>query len=909
MTRPSIPSPGKSEQFRVFDFTEDEIEKESKKLLRRFESSGSESSSAINKYEFLRYFSQDTTSERKEPLSRVIDVEAANEGWTQEMGQSSKSSDTCACVVDQQCSKLACNPANMSSDRGAFKEGVHGLTPHLQSPLLGTEKQIINVISDERCEKSAQVFPKEGTRCDTSGYGIGDMIDMVSDNYRERTEISLSTSTSSFRDKQVSSGEEDSDCTSDSYVEVEGSSVNATKGTFRCQWAVEDIFKIESQWSLEVETAIVNLIIKSRNPKGVVCANETTGIDLLKFAVYEPNWCVALEAIKSLNSRYKDMWFDISVVDGESEEHAFKGQISGTLITNPTESFEDIIYPQGDPDAMLISKRDIDFLQPESFVNDTIIDFYIRYLKDQIQTEEQCRFHFFNCFFFRKLANIDRGSRSTSRGQEAFERVQKWTKNVDLFGKDYIFIPVNFNLHWSLIVICHLGEAVHFKDVEAHNAQRVPCILHMDSIKGSHRGLKSIFPSYLAEEWKERHGNNKTDDSARILNLQFIPLQVPQQQNSFDCGLFLLHYLELFLRQAPANFNPSIISKSTSFLTREWFPPAEASLKRGYIRELLYSLQKDHSRKNVSCKSTQSSSGVSDKISPEEETVTVKENCSPRKASDGSSPITNSVPRETDTVTETCSSRNSSDGSSPTPHSVPQAKNSPSTTQHVHIERCRKSSGEPLDLIPRKEKFDKGGYETNASKYCRKVFMSPIKEVQEISENATTSSPPDTHNCTSKMVDETNTFRTTLFPSNDHQRVETCRNKECTLYIEDSDEEDLVSISSIPESPDLSEVKQNEDDMLLLVEENHRRSEIQSPSTSVEMLSLCVVEDSLELEVSDKGSDGIKDSASSRVLLSSEDRGSKERGRGGGEDDVLARSRDLVSRPLEKQITKRPKRQ
>lgn len=42
------------------------------------------------------------------------------------------------------------------------------------------------------------------------------------------------------------------------------------------------------------------------------------------------------------------------------------------------EPFEDIVYPEGDPDAVTISTRDIELLQPETFINDTIIDFYIK---------------------------------------------------------------------------------------------------------------------------------------------------------------------------------------------------------------------------------------------------------------------------------------------------------------------------------------------------------------------------------------------------------------------------------------------------------------------------------------------------------------------------------------------------
>ena len=67
-----------------------------------------------------------------------------------------------------------------------------------------------------------------------------------------------------------------------------------------------------------------------------------------------------------------------------------------------------------------------------------------RYLKSRIPPEERGRFHFFNCFFFRKLANLDKGSPSSFGGREAYQRVQKWTKNVELFEKDYIFIPINF---------------------------------------------------------------------------------------------------------------------------------------------------------------------------------------------------------------------------------------------------------------------------------------------------------------------------------------------------------------------------------------------------------------------------------------------------------------------------------
>jgi len=42
------------------------------------------------------------------------------------------------------------------------------------------------------------------------------------------------------------------------------------------------------------------------------------------------------------------------------------------------EAFDEVIYPKGEPDAVSISKRDLELLQPQTFINDTIIDFYIK---------------------------------------------------------------------------------------------------------------------------------------------------------------------------------------------------------------------------------------------------------------------------------------------------------------------------------------------------------------------------------------------------------------------------------------------------------------------------------------------------------------------------------------------------
>ncbi|XP_039023453.1 probable ubiquitin-like-specific protease 2B isoform X2 [Hibiscus syriacus] len=371
-------------------------------------------------------------------------------------------------------------------------------------------------------------------------------------------------------------------------IKIECSTVSYHHVAFSFERGVDDIINIHCQWFQRGGCMIVNLKVLSKVAAEAENECSTSFIEELKFTVFDSRWSEKQEAITSLNHKYLAMWnivFDpLMEMDGDDSP------IHKSYFPNFDEPFEEVIYPKGDFDAVSISKRDVDLLEPETFINDTIIDFYIKYLKNQIEPEERQRFHFFNSFFFRKLADLDKDPSSISDGRAAFVRVRKWTRKLDMFGKDYIFIPVNFNLHWSLLVICHPGEVAAFKDEDLAKSSKVPCILHMDSIRGNHAGLKNLVQSYLWEEWKERHKETSEDFSSKFLNLRFVSLELPQQENSFDCGLFLLHYLELFLAEAPPNFNPFKIIKFSNFLNLDWFPPTEASLKRTLIQKLIFEL-------------------------------------------------------------------------------------------------------------------------------------------------------------------------------------------------------------------------------------------------------------------------------------------------------------------------------
>ncbi|XP_043713348.1 probable ubiquitin-like-specific protease 2B [Telopea speciosissima] len=416
-----------------------------------------------------------------------------------------------------------------------------------------------------------------------------------------------------------------------SFIKLEVLTTCGNKESFSFEWTIDDLIGIESQWCEMAETALVKLCLKEADAVGAENAGEVPGVVELTFVVSDPQWSEKQEMIAQLHARYKAIWN--FVLDAEVDDFRGRNSLSKVNYFSSSVAFEDVIYPKGDPDAVSIGKRDVELLQPETFINDTIIDFYIKYLKNKIKSEDKHRFHFFNSFFFRKLADLDKDPSSASEGREAFLRVRKWTRKVDLFEKDYIFIPVNFNLHWSLIVLCHPGEVVNFKDEDIEKSPKVPCILHMDSIKGSHKGLKNLIQSYLWEEWKEKKRESSEDVSAKFSNLRFVPLELPQQENSFDCGLFLLHYVELFLEEAPVDFSPFKITKFSHFLSMDWFPPAEPSCKRKLIKKLIYEILEEYSQKvpQPASGDKQSSSEFQQDIENENGVEILSEELSPRK--------------------------------------------------------------------------------------------------------------------------------------------------------------------------------------------------------------------------------------------------------------------------------------
>ncbi|CAM8937677.1 unnamed protein product [Rhodiola kirilowii] len=545
----------------VFDFDEDEelVQKESARIMKRFPKPVD--SSPVTKYTFLERFGKEITSPQKRTVVVPIEVDSYDSKETKtgrkgcidvySSGRNSWSGSLCPKENPSSSQPVGCV---IDKDEGQ-NTGNNSLSA---STSISTE-------SKSSCEEGSLEFDVRSWKSDPINKKV-----VVSPDSIMYENIYCTDSTLTF-----------TACT----VELVGSFVDLNKETFCFEWPVTTILKIESQWCPDVETAVIKLHFQSEDA-ATISKIGSSGVTVLKFTVCDSSWFQGEEAINLLDAKYKALWNVIYDINSVREEDQLFAPNSTLEMKNciPEETSEILVFPKGDPDAVSIGGRDIELLQPETFINDTIIDFYMKYLMTQIPHEKRNRVYFFNSFFFRKLADLDKDSSNMSERKEAFQRVRKWTRNVNLFDKDYIFIPINFSLHWSLIIICHPGELTNTKDDKSDKSSKVTCILHMDSLRGCHKGLKNLFESYLKEEVRARESVTTKVLARKMSNIQFISLEVPQQQNSFDCGLFLLHFVERFLEHASFSFDP------LTCIDKDWFPPTEVSSKRYHIRELIHKL-------------------------------------------------------------------------------------------------------------------------------------------------------------------------------------------------------------------------------------------------------------------------------------------------------------------------------
>ncbi|XP_038049902.1 uncharacterized protein LOC119723371 isoform X2 [Patiria miniata] len=155
-----------------------------------------------------------------------------------------------------------------------------------------------------------------------------------------------------------------------------------------------------------------------------------------------------------------------------------------------------------------LRKSDLDTLEEGEWLNDCVINAYFFLLS----VVSPLKVFTHSSFFFFSL--VKRG----------YEGVKRWTKNVDLFTQDLIFIPVHNKSHWSLVVV-HIKEGI----IEYYNSSTM--------LDGYPRSMMHI-RDYLKSEAKHREKAQFSDIKWEM----YVVGDIPRQQNMDDCGLFICQY-------------------------------------------------------------------------------------------------------------------------------------------------------------------------------------------------------------------------------------------------------------------------------------------------------------------------------------------------------------------------------
>lgn len=81
----------------------------------------------------------------------------------------------------------------------------------------------------------------------------------------------------------------------------------------------------------------------------------------------------------------------------------------------------------------------------------------------------------------------------TALEDNGVEAVTKWTanKNIDIFDKKFIFIPINKHIHWSLCVVVNPGQILNGEKIvnkddfneNGNTTVEAPLLLFMDSLR------------------------------------------------------------------------------------------------------------------------------------------------------------------------------------------------------------------------------------------------------------------------------------------------------------------------------------------------------------------------------------------------------------------------------------------
>ncbi|KAJ8266082.1 hypothetical protein GJAV_G00125680 [Gymnothorax javanicus] len=180
----------------------------------------------------------------------------------------------------------------------------------------------------------------------------------------------------------------------------------------------------------------------------------------------------------------------------------------------------------------VLTMDDLSTLYGQNWLNDQVMNMYGDLVMDSVPD----KVHFFNSFFYDKLRT------------KGYDGVKRWTKNVDIFQKELLLIPIHLEVHWSLVSVDVPRRAITYFDSQRTLNRRCP---------------KHIAKYLLAEAVKKEQKDFMTGWKG------FFKMNVGRQNNDSDCGAFVLQYCKCLAMGQPFSFGQQDMPKLRRLMYKE----------------------------------------------------------------------------------------------------------------------------------------------------------------------------------------------------------------------------------------------------------------------------------------------------------------------------------------------------
>jgi len=176
--------------------------------------------------------------------------------------------------------------------------------------------------------------------------------------------------------------------------------------------------------------------------------------------------------------------------------------------------------------ALKIKKKKLKkSVRSQLFYNDEVINDYMNLITERSPDTVYA----FNTFFYKALSDY------------GYSHVCRWTKKIDLFSKQKLFIPIHIEDHWCLVYVCFPQKSIKY----------------YDSMGGSNTNCLQLILKYLMLEHDDKKGEDYHPSGWLLMNVK----NCPRQMNHWDCGVFVCMYAEYLSRDAPLNFSQQHMGK------------------------------------------------------------------------------------------------------------------------------------------------------------------------------------------------------------------------------------------------------------------------------------------------------------------------------------------------------------